>query len=336
MVRSRVDGRSWSQPENMTRKLKRAEWWLLATSPQAGIQLVDGTLVMPVQGRDENQKEFSTLMTSRDHGANWAVGTPASRGVSECEAAALDDGSIMLNMRNEAKDDTFHYRAVYVTRDLGRTWQPHGPDRNRLIEPGCNGSLLRFDYDEAGEKKHVLLFSNPHTWEGRTHQTVQVSFDDGLTWPRDNYFLLDEGLGAGYLLELDSGSTRHRRISCGIVYEGSQSDLVFQVIRAPGRIAQALMRPAGTGLIRWSSSIRPISRSRVRRAEAGRSIRRIASRPDWRLRLHGRRGLPRPHRCRYCRARLKPAQSVKIRREGSKSPMTGRWSPVKHCRPPQR
>ena len=60
-VRSSDDGRTWSAPENLTRQLKRPEWWLLAPAPQQGIQLPDGTLVMPIQGRDATPTEFSGL-----------------------------------------------------------------------------------------------------------------------------------------------------------------------------------------------------------------------------------------------------------------------------------
>lgn len=128
----------------------------------------------------------------------------------------------MLNMRNEAE----RFRAVFVTRDLGRSWEPHATNRNTLIEPNCNGSLLRFDYAELDRKKHVLLFANPHSQTARTHQTIQVSFDDGRTWPKTHHLLLDEGRGAGYpsLTRIDG---RH----VGIVYEGSQAQLVFEKIR---------------------------------------------------------------------------------------------------------
>jgi sialidase-1 len=154
LVRSRDDGRTWSPPENLTRQLKKEAWWLFAPSPQQGIQLADGTLVMPAQGRDENGKEFSTLMASRDHGTNWSVGTPAYLGGSECQVVQLGDGSLMINMRNEYQ----RFRAVAVTADLGQTWRPHATDRNTLIEPNCNGSLLRVDYQDSGGKKHA-----PHT-----------------------------------------------------------------------------------------------------------------------------------------------------------------------------
>jgi sialidase-1 len=71
----------------------------------------------------------------------------------------------------------------------------------------------------------VLLFANPHTQKGRTHHTLQVSFDEGMTWPESHHRLLDEGQGAGYpsLTQVDAEHV-------GIVYEGSQSQLVFERI----------------------------------------------------------------------------------------------------------
>jgi sialidase-1 len=221
MVRSRDDGATWSKPENMTRKLKKAEWWLLAPSPQQGINLADGTLAMPVQGRDEKGIPFATLMISRDHGASWVVGAPAFSGGNECQAAQLGDGSIMLNMRNDHE----RFRAVYVTRDLGRTWSPHETNRNTLVEPNCNASLYRFDYPDGRGNRPVLLFANPHTQKGRTHHTIQASLDDGRTWPEKLHLLLDEGLGRGY-----PSITRVDSEDAGIVYEGSRADLVFERI----------------------------------------------------------------------------------------------------------
>lgn len=239
MVRSRDDGRTWSKPENLTRALKKPEWWLFAPSPQQGINLPDGTLVMPAQGRDETGKEFSTVMVSRDHGASWSVGTPAYSGGSECQAALLGDGSIMLNMRNERE----RFRAVAVTRDLGRTWQPHPTSRTTLIEPNCNGSLLRVDLPGEGPPSHVLLFANPHSQTARTHQTIQVSFDDGQTWPESHHRLLDEGRGAGY-----PSLTRVDADHVGIVYEGSRAHLVFEKLAIAELLKpDAPARDAGAG-----------------------------------------------------------------------------------------
>ena len=224
MVRSTDDGRTWTKPENMTRKLKKAEWILFAPSPQQGITLRDGTLVMPGQGRDEKDRSFSTLIVSRDHGATWTVGSPSAIGNSECQAVQLDDGSIMLNARSEpAGGGATKFRSVYVTDDLGRSWRPHPTHRKALIEPTCNGSLVRLDYREEGQPKHVLLFANPHSQTGRNHHSIQISFDEGRTWPEKYRLLLDEGHGNGYpsITRIDD---RH----IGIVYEGSQANLVFE------------------------------------------------------------------------------------------------------------
>jgi sialidase-1 len=222
MVRSSDDGLTWTKPENMTKKLKRAEWILLAPSPQAGITLRDGTLVMPVEGRDGKDRQFSTLITSSDHGKTWQISPSNAIFNGECQVVELDDGSLMLNGRTKRP---IKFRSVWITKDRGKSWQPHKTHRKTLIEPNCNGSLLRFDYKENGKAKHVLIFANPHSQTGRNHQTVQVSFDSGNSWPKEYKLLLDEGNGNGYpsLTKVDDNHV-------GIVYEGSQAHLVFEKI----------------------------------------------------------------------------------------------------------
>ena len=220
MVRSKDDGLTWSKPKNMTRELKKAEWILLAPSPQGGITLRDGTLVLPGEGRDEKDRKFSTLLVSQDHGASWTVGSPAASGNNECQVVQLDNGSILLNARSEHPTK---FRSVWVTNDLGRSWRPHKTHRETLIEPNCNGSLCRFDYVKNGKPQHLLLFANPHSQTRRHHHTLQVSFDDAHTWPKTHRLLLDEGRGNGYpsMTQIDTSHV-------GIAYEGSQAHVVFQ------------------------------------------------------------------------------------------------------------
>ncbi len=223
MIRSKDDGKTWSKPKNMTRTWKKKDWILYAPSPQQGIALRDGTLVMPTQGRNENDENFSNLLVSKDHGATWKVSAAASLGNSECQAVELSDGSIMLNMRTE-RSGVFA-RTVAVTKDLGKSWTPHATNRKALIEPHCNGSLYRFDYVVDGKKTALLLFANPYSTSGRHHHSIQVSMDDGKTWPEKYRMLLDEGSGAGYP-SLSRVDDEH----IGIVYEGSQSHVVFEKI----------------------------------------------------------------------------------------------------------
>lgn len=222
MVRSTDDGRTWTDPQNMTRRWKKPNWILYAPSPQQGISLRDGTLVMPTQGRDEQDRRFSNLLVSRNHGKSWFVSSPASFGNNECQAAELSDGTIMLNCRSLAPTK---HRTVATTDDLGKTWTLHSTNRKALIEPNCNGSLYRFDYKIDDKYRSVLLFANPHSQVARTHHSIQVSLDDGRTWPDKYHLLLDEGKGAGY-----PSMSRIDGTHVGIVYEGSGADLVFEKI----------------------------------------------------------------------------------------------------------
>jgi len=219
-VHSDDDGITWSEPENLTRSLKEESWWLLAPAPQQGFTRPDGTLVMPVQGRSGGGRleTFATIMTSIDHGRSWRVAAPGYTGGNECQAAELADGSIMLNVRSDRQ----RFRGVAVSADLGATWSRHPTSDGTLIEPNCNGSLRAVTLRDG---RRLMLFANPFSQESRSHQSIRVSTDDGMTWPEERRILLDEGRGRGYpsLSQIDADRV-------GIVYEGSRADVVFQVI----------------------------------------------------------------------------------------------------------
>lgn len=222
------DGKSWLEPVNLTEMCKQKEWWLFAPAPGHGITLSDGTLVFPAQGRNETGESFSTIMLSADQGKTWKVGNPASTNTTENMAVQLSDGSIMLNIRdnrNHQDTSSTNGRAVFVTRDLGKSWQEHPSSHGALIEPVCMASIHKHFYTENGIRKSILLFSNPDSKAKREKITLKVSFDDGKTWPEKHQLLLDELAGRGY-----SCITSVDEKTIGILYESSQADLVFQKI----------------------------------------------------------------------------------------------------------
>lgn len=224
MVRSRDHGKSWSAPENLTKQIKDASWYLFAPAPGNGIALRDGTLVMPTQGRDADGLPFSNLMISRDHGATWTVSTHARSNTTECSAVQLSDEAVLLNMRdnrNRADQSSTNGRALSLTRDLGKTWSVHPADHGALPEPVCMASMISHTLPDG---RNILLFSNPRHKTARREMTLQVSFDDGKTWPESHHMLLDAAGGAYSSLVMIDAQT------LGILYESSQADLVFQKI----------------------------------------------------------------------------------------------------------
>jgi sialidase-1 len=223
VVRSKDNGLTWSQPENWTKQLKDESWHLFAPAPGNGITMKDGTLVMPSQGRDAKGFPFSNITWSKDHGKTWNVSTPATDDTSECSVAELSDGSLMLNIRdnrNRKDKSETNGRAVGVSKDLGKTWKKHGSDHGALPEPTCMASLISHN-----NGKHQLFFSNPHNKNSRSDITIQMSLDDGKSWPEKSRILLDSGRGNGYssLVIIDDKTI-------GILYESSVADMVFQKI----------------------------------------------------------------------------------------------------------
>jgi len=226
ITKSSDDGLTWSEPINIT-SAKKKEWWLFAPAPGQGITMTDGTLVFPTQGRDEKGTPFSNITWSKDGGKTWKTSNPATKNTTECAVVELQDGSLMLNMRDNRNrgNEEVNGRSVFVTSDLGETWKEHPTSRKALIEPTCMASLHAHRYMEDGVKKSLLLFVNPASTSKRNNITLKVSYDGGNTWPEEKQILLDEYSGRGY-----SCITSVNDSTLGILYESSQADMAFQTV----------------------------------------------------------------------------------------------------------
>ena len=163
----------------------------------------------------------STIIYSRDKGETWHIGTGAKANTTEAQVVELNDGSLMLNMRDNAGGS----RSVAVTTDMGQTWTEHPSSRSALIEPVCMASLITYPENRTTEDASFLFFSNPATTEGRYNITVKASMDEGHTWPDAHHVLLDGKHGWGYscLTVIDEDHL-------GILYESSQANMTFQII----------------------------------------------------------------------------------------------------------
>lgn len=217
--RSEDHGLSWSPRREITTSVKAPDWTWYATGPGVGIRLRDGRLLVPcdhaLAGVPTPESYGSHAIVSDDRGATWRVAGGFEGGrigplVNECQAVELADGAILMDLRSYR--GRFR-RAWSIGRERGEIWSAP-EDREDLIEPVCQASLMRHDPPDGrpGERP-PLLFSNPAS-ERRERMTVRASFDEGVRWTSG--VVLHEGPAAYSCL----GTTPDGRVAC--LYESGE------------------------------------------------------------------------------------------------------------------
>lgn len=222
LAKSTDDGKTWSEPINITEQVKLPEWYFLLQGPGKGITMSDGTLVFPIQFIDKERIPNAGVMYSKDRGKTWKIHNYARTNTTEAQVVEVSPGVLMLNMR----DNRGGSRAVAITKDLGKTWSEHSSNRSALVEPICMASLISVKAKDNVLGKDILLFSNPNTTKDRKNITIKLSFDGGVTWKEENQLLLDEGIGWGYTC-----LTMIDKETIGILYESSVAHMTFQSIK---------------------------------------------------------------------------------------------------------
>lgn len=176
VVKSSDNGQTWSEPHDITSQIAKPNWhshFKFITSGR-GIQTRSGKLLHCLV----NLQKGLFVFASDNHGKSWyLIETPVKPG-DESKIVELADGSWMINSRVNGKG----FRYVHISKDEGKTWK--SKPAKKLIDPGCNGSIIRYTSEKDGFKKNRLLFSNAKSKKGRTNMTVRISYDEGKTWSK--------------------------------------------------------------------------------------------------------------------------------------------------------
>ncbi len=175
-VKSTDNGKTWSSSVDITSQITPPSWqkdFKFITSGR-GIYTSTGKLLHCLVNLQNGLHVFG----SNDHGATWyLINTPIKVG-DESKIAELADGSWMINSR----ENRGGYRYVHTSTDEGKHWKS-AVEKN-LIDPGCNGSFIRYTSKKDGFSKNRLLFANANSKKKRKNLTVRISYDEGKTWSK--------------------------------------------------------------------------------------------------------------------------------------------------------
>ena len=178
--KSEYNGISWSAPRAITDQIYKdhPEWYAAFAGSGNALQLKDGRLMFVLAVRPDNRSNgplHNYVCYSDDGGDTWNVSGVAETVGDEAKVVELENGDILMSIRNPNKG----YRKFCKSVDRGETWG-QSYIVSDLDDPACNGDIIRYSYTSDGQS--CLLHSLPASSTTRENVSVYLSYDEGRSW----------------------------------------------------------------------------------------------------------------------------------------------------------
>lgn len=191
ICKSLDNGKTWTAPRDITSQLfgnecadpERSKWYGSFCASGQGLLTRDGRIMFVAAVRETSSATVASvanyLYYSDDNGETWKVSSVAKAdNGNEAKVVELNDGTILMSIRNQSKGARFFVKS----EDKGATWGEVS-SWPEMVEPGCNGDIIRYTSILDGYDKNRLLHSINDNPSLRTNVSVYVSYDEGETWP---------------------------------------------------------------------------------------------------------------------------------------------------------
>lgn len=185
MCTSMDHGVTWSAPVDITNQLYGAgcsnpvtkNWYAAWVASGAAHQLRNRRIVAVVGVRQTSGSQIDNFMIySDDAGVTWQPSTGmAEQNGDEAKIVELNNGNLLMSIRNPG------VRRMNISADKGITWGT-AYNQTDLIEPNCDGDIIRYTSTLDGFDRNRLLHTIPSNSSSRKNVSVLVSYDEGATW----------------------------------------------------------------------------------------------------------------------------------------------------------